>query len=116
MALAVRRGAGEDAGGAVRVNFNGGVLLRRAFVTPAGDLDVTGDADAELHCVTAVPPPGLLGTQAGVTGRAECRLERGGVIATVVERTECGLVGLSERRQQVPAADFGRIHADLGRE
>ena len=64
-----------------------GLELDRAVLRPAdagGDLDVGGDADAELQRVARCPAGRLLGAQLVVAGGLERPLERRGVVADVV--------------------------------
>src|SRR5499427_384910 len=117
VALPVRGGAGEDRRAAVGVDLDGGVLPRAALLhSRAGDLHVAGDADAELDHVAGRAPFGLLLAQIVVAGRRQRLVQRRRVVAAVVHGPERGRVRLGELRQQVLAADIGRVHADLGGE
>ena len=72
MALAVRRGPGQDGGAPVGVDLDGGVLLGPArLAADAGDLHVAGQADAELNLVAVGPTLGLLPPQVLVTRRGQ---------------------------------------------
>src|SRR6202011_5573219 len=91
VALAVRRGPGQDRGAAVGVHLDGGVLPRAAFLHPqSGDLDVAGQADAQLHDVAVGPPFRLVATQVLVARRDQRQLQRASVVAAVVYGAEGG--------------------------
>ena len=114
--LAVRRGAGQDGGGAVRVDLDVGDLVGSTFHRDAGDLDVHRQADAQLGGVAAGAPVGLLSAQRVVARGGQHPVERSGVVAGVVDRTGRGGVRLGERGEQVASPDLGRVEAGLGSE
>src|SRR5215469_12795667 len=100
------------------MHFDGCVLSRWRFlaVTHASDLDIASEANAELTSITAGAAPGLLRAQLAVIGRFQRPVQSGDVIPGVIQRAELSPVRLGESRQQVLAADFGRVHTRLGRE
>src|SRR5580698_9234920 len=96
------------------MDLDGGVLPGAALLgARAGDLHVAGQADAELVHLAAGAPARLLLAQFGVSRGVQRLLQRGLVVAAVVQRAERGLVRLGELGQQVLTPDVGRVGADL---
>ena len=122
LAVAVRSGEDRDAAGRMDPDLG-------AFVEPgaraerAGDgrgrdaagLDIGGDADAaQLAARRRLAAPGL---EALIVGGLQRQLERRQVIAAVVLQRDRRLVRIGVLRDEVAAAQLGRIDADLvGRE
>lgn len=112
MTLAVNTRTGEHAGRAVVVDLDGAELHMEAH--RSGHLDVGRNADAESDRVV-LAALGLLGAQLRVARRDEDGIERLFVFARVVRSSGVGCHGEGVGLDEVPAADFRRIHADLGR-
>ena len=118
VALAVRRGAGDDlhlAGGEHahrgRLPTTGRVLERREHAArrEAAHLDVAREADAEVLRGSGGPPLGLLGAHVLVADHLEGAVERG-LVVTRVEH-QAGRRGVRELvgRDEVAPPDLGRI-------
>ena len=123
MALAVRRGAGDDLHRSGREAAHRHRLpaaapeLERAEDAggrEAAHLDVGGEADTELLRVAPLPPGGLLGSRALVVEELEPLVERRLVVARV------DLEPRGDRGRELPdevhPADLDRILADRGRQ
>ena len=113
MPLPVRRGAAAHHRAPVDAHLEAGVLAAGDAV---GDLDVDGEADAELARAASLAPPRLIGAQPSVVRGLEQPLERPGVVAGVVDRPHRGGVREGVAGHQVDAPHLGRVHADLGGE
>ena len=102
------RGAFEEAGaGAERADDGRG--------RDAAGLDIGGDADAAQFAARRRLAAPLL--EALVIGRLQRELQGRDVIAAVVLQRDRGLVGVGVLRDEIAAAQLGRVHAELvGRE
>ena len=101
--LPVRRGAAAHHRAPVDAHLEAGVLAAGDAV---GDLDVDGEADAELARAASLAPPRLLGAQPGIVRGLEQPLERPGVVAGVVDRPHRGGVreGVAGHQVDAPAS------------
>ena len=120
-ALALFGDAGMDSDGALRVEFDGGAILRRDLGAAdaverrrrIGHLDETGEADAAIDAFLAQCL--LLGAQAGVIDH---RVEmRESLVMRELFKLEArrGLRRIAVIGKQIAAADFQRVHADFRR-
>ncbi len=110
MPLSVRRRADPDRRAAVLVDVD------RAQLRPAaGDLDVDGHTDADLHRVRATAAGRLLRAQLLVAGEVEGSRERQPVVAGVVRGTHGRRDRLGERWAQVQPPQLDGVHAELVR-
>jgi len=75
--------------------------------------DLREAADADAHQLAPGAPLGLLAAQLLVADQVHRLAQRGRVVATVVLPAQRRLIGKLVRLNEIPEAQFGRIHAQL---
>ena len=111
MALAVGRGAGEEQSGAIGPNLTAAEFRGTQGV---GDLHIRRPADPQQRPRWIVDPSGLLRPKGIDIDDLEHLVERCLVVACVHIGAGLGDVREVFLAEEVPAAQLGRVHADLG--
>ena len=88
------------------------MFLHRVDAT--GYLDIDAYADTELHFVATFTSLGLFSARFRIFRDSHCFVECGLVVANIICMTDFGFMCLHEFWNQVQAANFGRVFADLG--
>ena len=108
MSLPVRRGAAPN--GDRTVGLDGDAASFPG--AESADLHVAGEADPEQLSAALGAPPGLFGPKTRVVAGLERQIERLFVVPAVVGQPRRRLVRELVSRDQVAAADFGRVHPE----
>src|SRR5205823_8133565 len=111
VALAVRRGPGDDRDPAVRIRPNSGALEKLTFGTEARHLDIGRDPNAdEPTCLASLL---LVGAELVVAGDREGSLQDGWIVSAVVQLAADGGGRLVKCGKQVAPAHGSGIDAQF---
>ena len=113
MTLPVGRDARKHRDRAVVVDLHRAVVVAGAV---AGDLDVVGDADAELIAIALQAPFGLLPAQFVVSGQLDGAFHGAEVVPGVIDGPCRGRNGGAVGLEQVPPPDLHCVHSQFGRQ
>src|SRR6516225_5398685 len=84
-------------------------LHRCELASPARDLHIAADADAELPRFPTVDACGLFPAQFGVSGRTECDIKGKRRVPAVVDGTRWGAVGECLRGDEIAPPDLSGV-------